>query len=275
MVSARFLKTLIVIFVTGIIGLCYLGDSLDARISKQTKLALKSPPNPGASAFREGDYMQASEGGFRLSEKEIHHLLGQEGLRRSSGIRYWKQGGGPVMAATALGADGEHHFVNAYLVGYAPFEAEDPWVPLYAMGLRLKYQLDSKRYAGIPDVWQTSQEAFFNALGDCEDHALLLADWLIEMGYDARVVVGQHRNQGHAWVVVFGKSDVYLLEATSKRKLKNWKNNPLARMVSDYYGVAMFNREHLWVYSGRQPTPDYRLPAWVRTSRFISSRNDS
>jgi hypothetical protein len=267
------MKTLIAVLVIGIIGLYYLGDSLDATLNKQMKLALKSPPDAGVSVFQEGDSMQASEGGFRLSEKEIHHLLGQEGLRRSPGIRYWKQGGGPVVAATALGADGEHHFVNAYLVGYAPFEAAEPWVPLYAMGLRLKYQLDSKRYAGIPDVWQTSQEAFFNALGDCEDHALLLADWLIEMGYDARVVVGRHRNKGHAWVVVFGKSDVYLLEATSKRKLKNWKNYPLARMVTDYYGVAMFNREHLWVHTGRLPTPDYRSPAWKRTSQFFPLRN--
>jgi len=54
--------------------------------------------------------------------------------------------------------------VNAYLVGYAPFDLEDPWVPLYAMALRLKYQLDRKRYAGIPDVWQTSKEAFFSYL---------------------------------------------------------------------------------------------------------------
>lgn len=275
MVSVRFLKTLVIGLVLGIVCLYYLGDSLDAKINKQIKLAFKSPPDSHASAFRDEDYMQASVGGFRLNEKEIHHLLGQEGLRRSPGIRYWKSGGGPVMAATALGADGEHHFVNAYLVGYAPFEAEDPWVPLYAMALRLKYQMDSKRYAGIPDVWQTSQEAFFSALGDCEDHALLLADWLIEMGYDARVAVGQHRSQGHAWVVVFGKSDVYLLEATSKRKVKNWKNYPLARMVPDYYGVVMFNREHFWVHTGRLPTPDYRSPAWVQTSRFFSSRNGS
>jgi hypothetical protein len=47
-------------------------------------------------------------------------------------------------------------------------------------------------------------------------------------------------------------------EATSKRKLKNRKHCPLARMVTNYYGVAMFNREHLWVCSGRQPKADTR-----------------
>ena len=95
----------------------------------------------------------------------------------------------------------------------------------------------------------------------------------LEMGYDARVAVGQQRNQGHAWVVVFGKFEVYLLEATSKRKLKSWKHYPLARVVTDYYGEVTFNREHLWVHAGRQPTLDYRSPVWVRTSQFFSVRN--
>ena len=68
-------------------------------------------------------------------------------------------------------------------------------------------------------------------------------------------------------------SNVFLLEATSKRKLKKWKHYPLARMVTDYYGEAMFNRNHLWVHTGRLPAPDYRSPAWVQTSRFFSVRN--
>jgi hypothetical protein len=59
------------------------------------------------------------------------------------------------------------------------------------------------------------------------------------------------------------------VRAPSKRKLKNRKHYPPARMVTDYYGAAMFNREPLWVDFGCRPTPDYRSPAWVRTTRFF------
>lgn len=84
--------------------------------------------------------------------------------------------------------------------------------------------------------------------------------------------IGKQRGQGYAWVVVFGKSEVYLLEATAKRRIKNWKHVPLARMATDYHGVAMFNREDLWIYTGKSPSPDYRLPAWRKVSHFVTGR---
>ena len=58
--------------------------------------------------------------------------------------------------------------------------------PLYTLAQRKRYQLDAKQYAGRSEVWQTSRQAFFYPRGDCEDHAIALADWLIEMGEDAR-----------------------------------------------------------------------------------------
>jgi len=41
-------------------------------------------------------------------------------------------------------------------------------------------------------------------------------------------------------------------------------------MVTDYYGVAMFNAT-LW-FSGRHRSPDYRSPAWGRTSQFFGTQ---
>lgn len=51
------------------------------------------------------------------------------------------------------------------------------------------------------DVWQTSQGAFLKGKGDCEDHAVILADPLIDIGLDARVVLGDYRGRGHAWKI--------------------------------------------------------------------------
>jgi hypothetical protein len=92
------------------------------------------------------------------------------------------------------------------------------------------------------------------------------------MGADARVVIGDQRGGGHAWVVVFGKSEIYQLEATAKRKIKNWKQVPLARMATEYHGQAMFNRDSFWICTGQVPTTDYRSPAWQMVSRFVAHR---
>ncbi len=113
----------------------------------------------------------------------------------------WQVRDQPV-TTIAPGLDRRHHFANAYLVGYVPFPEVEAWVPLAALAQRKRYQFDHEQYPGAPELWQTSREAFFHPRGDCEDHALALADWLIGLGHDARVVIGTMRGGGHAWVVL-------------------------------------------------------------------------
>ncbi len=265
------LSILLLCLIGVIVGLHHLDNSTDTRISRQIRVSVIGSPEARPPAAAPEDYMQREDGSLRVYQRTVREILLKEGKQRVPGVWYWQMGAPFPIAASALGTDADHHFVNSFLVGFAPFEAEDPWVPLFALSLRMKYGFDQSLF-GASDVWQTSEQAYFNSLGDCEDHSILLADWLIEMGYDARVVIGNQRGQGHAWVVVFGKSEVYLVEATSKRKIKNWKHVPLARMATDYHGIAMFNRENLWIYTGRVPSPDYRSSAWRKVSHLVKGK---
>ena len=87
----------------------------------------------------------------------------------------------------------------------------NPVLALYTVARRKRYQYDHITYPGRSEVWQSSQQAFYSAVGDCEDHAILLADWLIGLGYDARVAVGDYDGAGHAWVVLFAEGQEFLL----------------------------------------------------------------
>jgi len=119
------------------------------------------------------------------------------------------------------------------------------------------------------DLWQNSAQAYLLPRGDCEDHALALADWLISEGVDAKVVLGKYKTQGHAWVVASKNNKVYLLEATSKRVGKSWNHYPLAQMSNHYYPMVMFNRTDYWVNTTRLATTDYVGKHWQKTSEFV------
>ncbi|GAA5215773.1 transglutaminase-like domain-containing protein [Corallincola platygyrae] len=169
--------------------------------------------------------------------------------------------------ATAQGLDNQHHFVNSYLVGYSPFQTDKLWVPLYTVATRKQYQLDSEQYQK-GDLWQNSAQAYLYTRGDCEDHALLLADWLIASGIDARVVMGNYRNEGHAWVVAFKDGEAFLLEATDKRRYAAWRHYPKASLAKHYAPEIMFNRHSLWLNQGSKQTRDYQGSHWQKRSVF-------
>lgn len=200
----------------------------------------------------------------RFYEAEMHRSI----VYHRAGMALWDLGQELPVTATAFGLDGQHHFVNTYLEGFRPFRTEQLWVPLYTIAHKLEYQYDRVQYQGLQDVWQTSRQAFYNTRGDCEDHALILADWLINMRYDARVVLGNARGEGHAWVVVFHEGREFLLEATSKRKRINWSQYPLAGLQTDYHPEYMFNRRYFWTNQGSKFTTRYSGGQWLRQSRY-------
>jgi hypothetical protein len=87
--------------------------------------------------------------------------------------------------------------------------------------------------------------------GDCEDTSILLADWLISRGFDARVVIGETEAfQGHAWCVVRVEDEVYLLETTLESDDAP-RTPPLAITMSERYRPEyLFDRDRLYFFGG-------------------------
>jgi len=169
---------------------------------------------------------------------------------------------------SAMATDNRHYIAHGYLVGYAPFATDSIWEPWYTLASRKSYELDDVYYRGRAEVWQTSKQAYEYSKGDCEDHAIALADWLIELGEDARVVIGSHGTTGHAWVVLFRDGNEYLLEATQKGLSRAYTRFPLASFQTRYRPKYMFNRDTFWVNEGTEFTTNYSSPAWKLRSRY-------
>jgi hypothetical protein len=242
------------------------------KINHQIEEALKNKKNVPASVSTTGNYVKILKDGNKFAEQQIHiHFQNRSRNEMTAGVAYWSFQNNPPVTASAFGTDYLHHFVNHYLIGYAPFETDNLWMPHYTISIRLQYQLDAQQYGGFKEVWQNSREAFFNTRGDCEDHALALTDWLIEMGIDARVVLGNYKNEGHAWVVVFLNNDVFLLESTSKQKSKSWRHYPLAKFETNYHPKYMFNQKYFWLNTGSSYTTKYEGNNWVKKSKFYRS----
>jgi hypothetical protein len=133
----------------------------------------------------------------------------------------------------------------------------------------MTYEHDPAQHLGRSDVWHTSAESLDLKKGDCEDHAILLADWLIAEGYQARVACGTMTGRGveggeggHAWVVVRLDGVEYHLEATAKEE------KPIAP-VSDvesvwpgraYRAVFQFDPNNFWVRHFETPDVDSPPP---------------
>ncbi|MDH5433833.1 MAG: transglutaminase domain-containing protein [Gammaproteobacteria bacterium] len=180
----------------------------------------------------------------------------------------WNWEGVDQATISKTGMDKLHHFVNSYLVGFVPFETEQAWVPFYVLSKRKRYEYDHIQYSGLQEVWQNSRQAYLYTRGDCEDHALILADWLIGLGYDARVALGKFKDIGHAWVVVKKDGKEYLLEATSKQRNMNMNGFVLTQLTNNYYPEFQFNRDNFWMNTGSKLTRDYSGDHWKLQSNF-------
>lgn len=254
-----------------LVALVLMSLHLSERDGAGPREPLPGVPGPIAPASPGQDFAAPPEtrfielaNGQRIHEGQVARVLreaGQAGTWLPFGWLHANQ----AVSTVAPGLDRRHHFANAYLVGYLPFAGVEPWVPLASLAQRKRYAYDHDQYPGAPDLWQTSREAFFYPQGDCEDHAIALADWLIGLGLDARVVLGTLRNEGHAWVVVLDGARTYLLEATHKRP---GRALPLAAQMPEYWPESMFNRENYWVNVGTPMTTDYTGARWQLRSRF-------
>jgi hypothetical protein len=248
----------------------------EADIHFKIDEAIKSSTKFSEEFTSSDNYMKILEDNYKFTERQVQsHLRNHSDGVKTTGFAYWSFDNKFPIAASAFGTDYLHHFVNHYLVGYAPFKTEQLWIPHYTIIMRLRYQLDAEQYGGLREVWQNSREAFLNTRGDCEDHALVIADWLIEMGIDARVVLGTYKNEGHAWVVVFKGPEVFLLESTSKQKRKHWRHYPLAKLEPNYHPKCMFNRNSFWINTGNIFSTSYKGNHWVKKSIFFRKNKPS
>ncbi|PLY08371.1 MAG: hypothetical protein C0625_01935 [Arcobacter sp.] len=169
----------------------------------------------------------------------------------------------------ALGTDNSFHISNYFLEGFAPYKTSEIWTPLSVIASKKTYQYDQLGSLHKKEVWQKSSEAFSLPRGDCEDHAIIIADWLIENGEDARVVLGEFKNNGHAWVVLFKDNNEYIIEATQKTNIL--KAFIPTTMALKYKPIAMFNQKHYWYNIGNKNTTNYHSKNWIKKSLYLKS----
>jgi len=225
------------------------------------KPALPLAPPIAPSADRPG--IALTEGGFVFEDELVAQVSQMPPDQRNGTLSV--RIGRAHLTPLAPDVSGNLHFVNGYLVGYVPDATVAPWVPLYTLARRKAYQTDLEQYRH-EERWQNSYQALHNERGDCEDHALALADWLIGLGLDARVVLGKAKGEGHAWVVVNDGNRSFLLEATDKRRIRRWAY-PLAQLHPEYVARDMFNRQDWWLNQG-SPAGDYQDARWRKLARY-------
>ena len=205
-----------------------------------------------------------------FSETELAALTPRNVDRSKTGfVNFWYTKEGGAVAST-LGSDLNHHFVQGYLSEYMPFYTDELWVPHYVIAMRKQYTYDEAQYNGFVEIWQNSMEAYSNARGDCEDHSMILCDWLISLGYEARVAAGTHGRSGHAWVVLYLDDKAFILEATKKEHLKHNRHYPLAELLPEYQPYFMFDQD--FYYEPKSPDSiSHRKDQWIK--RSILKRN--
>lgn len=82
------------------------------------------------------------------------------------------------------------------------------------VALNIRYVADITEY-GYPEVWAMPDETLKRGVGDCEDLSFLLCSLLHALGVPARVVFGEWRGTGHAWVEASVNGAGGILETTS------------------------------------------------------------
>ena len=214
-------------------------------------------------------YVTARGEQWRFTTSQLQENVANLPIARQHHFYTWSNYNQREMTGSASGVNQKPYFANSFLVGYKPFDTITVWEPLAILALRKGYILDHELYGPqMAEIWQNSRQAYAYTRGDCEDHALILADWLIAMGLKARVVLGKYKNGGHAWVVLFKDGKEYILEATTKRRPRSINDFQIAALATDYRPVYQFDRDHFWVNTGSEYTTRYNDKKWELRSLF-------
>lgn len=266
---------LFLIFLTALVFIALFGNKnksseYDDKLIEKVTLASQNIDADFTLNKNQAGTIKFNNDGKTLEESQIQSYIKREKSKESYSL-IWFDSDKNSASMSAFGLDRKHHFVNSYLVGIRPFPVKNIWLPLYALSKVKKYELDSKQYYS-PEMWQNSAQAMQLTRGDCEDHALALADWLISEGVDAKVVLGKYKKSGHAWVIAQHEGKTYLLEATDKRVSKSWNHYPLASLAVNYHPKYMFNRTSFWENTGTTMTTNYTDEKWVTRSTFHQTR---
>lgn len=247
----------------------------DRQIKLQILSSLEKLDSNQNQSTDQAGYVKVKGVKHYFTEKDLHMILRNQKRNHGKSSYTWKWHGVSHATVSAQGLDRLHHFANSYLIGFRPFETKSVWVPLYTLTLRKHFEFDHIQHSGLVEVWQNSRQAFYYTRGDCEDHSIILADWLISMGLDARVVLGKLKGKGHAWVILVKDGKEYLLEATAKRKLRSLNSFQLARMVRGYNPEYQFNRDQFWFNAGNAFTTHYSGDHWILKSRYVNYNNQT
>lgn len=121
---------------------------------------------------------------------------------------------------------------------------------------KCQYKTDAQRIFGS-DSWELPVETYHNGHGDCEDTSLLLVDMLIAHGFEARVALGEHEGEGHAWCVVRLDDQAYLLESTWA-DIEGLSAPPSVDEIAlDYRPKYLFDHDALYFLRQTDWTGDY------------------
>ena len=158
----------------------------------------------------------------------------------------------------ALDIRGEYHRVSDFLDGNKPpnivnldeVGSRDRLKEMFSIWETLlgycRYAKDFQRISGQRDAWQFSDETDRYRSGDCEDTSILLADWLLSRGFEARVALGRTKSlEGHAWCVVRHGGQEYILETTKAKPDIN-KPPTIERVGDHYLPDFLFDRDGIY-----------------------------
>ena len=261
---------LILIAVGSAIQLSHQDEAQTTQILENANLAADKVNLNINQQLEQSGFVNATKGGWQFSTTQLKQKITQLPANLKHQFYTWSNQHNIEITGSATGVDLNPYFVNSYLVGYKPFDTKSIWQPLATLALRKTYVLDHVLYGPkFSEIWQNSRQAYAYTRGDCEDHAIILADWLIAMGHNARVVLGEYKNGGHAWVVLFKNNKEYILEATSKRRPRSLSDFKIAALATNYHPVYQFDRHRFWVNTGSSLTTRYRDKKWQLRSTFI------
>lgn len=139
---------------------------------------------------------------------------------------------------------------------------------------KCRYQYDAKRISG-GDSWESPIDTYRVGSGDCEDTSLLLVDMLIGHGFDARVALGRHDREGHAWAVVNLEGEQYILESTWEHVDRLSSPPSMNDVGLEYQPEYLFDREAIYFKNQSGWTCEYWADSkWTQVHHGLSGSTE-